>query len=153
MDPGSTYFPVDQGNQVPYVPTLVVRSDAGAHGPLPIRLAGDPLLGRAGLGITYVSPRSLPYGEHSDSIFVVDASLGLRWRWLEIGAIAQNLFDSRYELGVYNYVSNFAAGSPTPSLLPARHFAAGAPLGVFGTLTLYLGGPPGSGGLGAGGRS
>jgi TonB family protein len=149
MDPGSTYFPVDQGNQVPYVPTLVVRSDAGLHGALPLRMGGDPLLGRAGLGITYVSPRALPYGQHSDSMFVVDASLGVRWRWLEIGAIAQNLLNARYQLGVYNYVSNFDPNNATPSLHPARHFTAGAPLSVFGTLTVYLGGPAGGGGLGA----
>jgi hypothetical protein len=148
MDPGSTYFPVDQGNQVPYVPALVARSDAGVHGPLPLRIAGDPLLGRAGLGMTFVSSRSLPFGQSSDPIFIVDASVGARWRWIEVGVIAQNLLNSRYELGVYNYVSNFQQGNPTPDLLPARHFTAGAPLGVFGTLTLYFGGPPAAGGLG-----
>jgi iron complex outermembrane receptor protein len=139
-DPGTTYFPVDQGDQVPYAPPFVARLDGGVHGPLPLRVSGTALAGRASLGVTYVSPRPLPFGERSDPMFVMDASAGLRWRWVEVGVIAQNLLDSRYQLGVYNYVSNFNQTTSAPDLLPVRHFTAGAPLSVLGTLTVYFSG-------------
>lgn len=143
MDPGTTYFPVDAGDRVPYVPTWVVRSDAGIHGTVPwFSIAGRPLLARAGVGVTYVSPRSLPYGEWSDPIFVVDAAAGVRWSNVEIGVIAQNLFDTRYRLGEYNYVADFRQDTPNPNLLASRLFTAGPPLGVFGTLTVYFGTAP-----------
>ena len=143
-DPGSTYFPADQGNQVPYAPPFVARLDGGVHGDLPIRVRGHKLAGRFGVGMTFVSARPLPYGQSSDPFFVTDASAAVRWRWIEVGVIAQNLFDARYQLGVYNYVSNFNAAA-SPDLLPARHFTPGAPLGVVGTLTVYLGGGAGDG--------
>ncbi len=142
MDPGTTYFPADQGDRVPYVPTWVARSDLGLHGPLPVRIGGTPLSGRFGTGVTFVSPRSLPFAETSDPLFVLDASASVRWRFVEVGVIAQNLLNLRYQLGVYNYVSNFQANNPTPDLLPARHFTAGPPLGVFGTLAIHFGGEP-----------
>ncbi len=140
MDPGATYFPPDQGDMVPYVPSWVARSDVGIHGRLPwLHLRGDTFMGRVGVGMTYVSPRSLPYGEWSDPMFVVDASASVRWRWIEVGVIAENLFDTQYRLGEYNYVSNFNPGTSTPDMVAGRLFTAGPPLGVFGTLTLYLG--------------
>ena len=45
------------------------------------------------VGVTYVGPRPLPYGERSDTIFTVDASATLRWWMFETGFSAQNLLD------------------------------------------------------------
>lgn len=140
MDPGSTYFPADQGNMVPYVPSLVMRSDFGWAQTLNcVTIDRTPIRARAGLGATFVAPRNLPFAQVSDSMFVVDASLGAGWRWLDLAISAQNLFNSRYELGVYNYASNFVQDNPSPDMLPARHFTAGAPLTVMATLTLNFG--------------
>ena len=64
----------------------------------------------------------------SDVIFLSDASVGLGWSHLERRASsAQNLFDSKYKLGEYNYASDFQKLLPAPTLAPERSFTAGAP--------------------------
>ncbi len=143
MDPGSTYFPSDQGSMVPYVPSLVARSDFGwSQTVYGLRMANSPVRLRAGMGLTFVAPRNLPFSQVSDSMFVMDASVTAGWRWIELGLSGQNLLNTRYELGVYNYLSNFTQGNAAPDMLPARHFSAGAPLTVMASLTLYFGGQP-----------
>ena len=61
-----------------------------------------------GYGVSYVGQRPLPYGELSDVIFVSDASVEPRAGASGTCASpAQNLFDSKYKLGEYNYASDF----------------------------------------------
>ena len=63
----------------------------------------------------------------------------MQWRELELGLIATNLMDARYRLGEYNFASDFhSQGSAT--LVPSRHFAAGAPRSLFATLAVTFGG-------------
>ena len=57
----------------------------------------------------------------------------------EVGLVATNLLDRRYRLSEFNYASDFRTAQQ-PTLVPSRHFAAGAPRGLFLTLTATLGG-------------
>jgi hypothetical protein len=125
---------------VPYVPDVVVRSDTSVHHELPWSIQNSPLTGALSAGVTYVGRRALPYGERSDTIFTVDTSATLAWKIFELGFIATNLFDRQYRLSEFNYASDFR-GESQPTLVPTRHFTAGAPRGLFVTLAATLGGP------------
>lgn len=125
---------------VPYIPDLVVRADIAVFRDLPWRLEHTPIVGSLGYGGSYVGRRALPYGQMSDIIFVSDASANLRWSIWNVRLAAQNLFDTRYKLGEYNYASDFKS-APAPTLVPERSFTAGAPRTVMFTLSATLGGP------------
>jgi iron complex outermembrane recepter protein len=124
---------------VPYVPDVVVRSDTALYSNLPMHVFGNPLKGALSAGITYVGPRALPFGERSNDIFTIDTSATLAWSNYELGLIVTNLLDNRYRLSEYNYASDFHSQSE-PTLVPVRHFAAGAPRGVFATFAATFGG-------------
>jgi len=132
----------DTGLLIPYIPDKVFRFDGVLFGNLPyvtIRPAGRPFRGSLSSGITYVSPRPLPQNERGNTIFTVDVNATLGWSFLEIGLACTNLFDARYRLGEYNFASDFhSQGFPT--LVPVRHFTAGAPREFFFTVALNFGG-------------
>jgi iron complex outermembrane receptor protein len=93
-------------------------------------------------GITYVGPRPLPYGARSDTIFTIDASATLRWWLFETGFSAQNLLDTKYRLGEYNYASYFplpGTQQPFSTLVPVRHFTAGPPLTFLWSFAIHYG--------------
>ncbi|MCU1277945.1 MAG: TonB family protein / TonB-dependent receptor [bacterium] len=126
---------------VPYVPDLVLRVDTALFATLPWRWARwreKPLFASLALGVTYVGPRPLPYGVRSDTIATVDASATLRWWLFEVDASVQNLFDTKYRLGEYNYASDFHS-QPFPTLVPVRHFTAGAPLTFLVSFAIHYG--------------
>ncbi len=122
------------GQLLPYVPPVVVRADLGVDKQL-TELAGKPLALRVGSGFSFLSRRPLPYGQFSDPLYLLDASAGLRWAYVELGVEAYNLLARRYAASVYSFASDWGT-RPVPSRLPAQHFAAGPPLTVLGTLTL-----------------
>lgn len=124
---------------VPYVPDVVFRSDSSVHRALPWHPGQETITGALAAGVTYVGRRALPFGQRSDEIFTIDASASVAWRTFEVAIVATNLLDRQYRLSEFNYASDFR-GSAQPSLVPARHFSAGAPRGVFLTLTATLGG-------------
>lgn len=130
----------DTGFLVPYVPDLVLRFDGALFGDLPWRPLGAPVKATGGLGITYVGQRALPFGQRSDVIFVMDASAEVSWRWVTVGVTAQNLLNTQYRLAEFNFASDFRTTPPFPTLVPVRHFTAGAPLTVLATLGVTLGG-------------
>lgn len=133
----------DTGLLVPYVPDLVARLDAGLFHPLPwVQPLGAPIRGRAGVGVTYVGRRALPFGQRSDVIFVVDLSAELSWKQLSLGLALTNLLDAQYKQVELNYASDFHTSGALPTLVPAHHFAAGAPRAVLLTLGVHLGGEP-----------
>jgi iron complex outermembrane receptor protein len=141
-DPANEYFPADTGNQVPFIPSWVGRLDGALFGALPqLQLGTWPLKLRASSGISYASPRPLLFGEMGQTLFVVDAAVGAAAGPFEIGLSAQNLFDSRYRLAEYNYVSEFRPNPVAPNLLPVRHFSAGPPRTLMLTLTVHLDSP------------
>jgi hypothetical protein len=89
--------------------------------------------------VSYVAPRPLPQGERGNPIFTLDLNATLGWSMFELGLACTNLFDNRYRIGEYNYASDFHS-EPFPTLVPVRHFSAGAPRAFFVTLALRLGG-------------
>ena len=104
-----------------------------------LRIFGKAFRGTLASGFSYVSPRPLPQGERSNPIAVLDlhASLGI---WLfDVGLVATNLLDTQYRLGEYNYASDFGS-QPFPTLVPMRHFSAGAPRQILFSLSVNLGG-------------
>lgn len=131
----------DTGLLVPYVPDVVLRADGALFHALPFfRPTGVPLIGRLGLGVTWVGRRALPYGQRSDVIFVTDLNAELGWRWVSLGLAVTNLFGAQYRLGEYNFASDFRTSGSLPTLVPVRHFSAGAPRAVMLTLAFRLGG-------------
>jgi TonB family protein len=123
----------------PYVPDVVLRSDTAFFHDLPWTVLRSKMRGRLSLGVTYVGPRPLPYGQRSDDIFTVDGSASVVWKMFELSVASTNLLDSRYKLGEYNYVSDFHT-QPQPTLVPMREFTAGPPRMVFVSLSATLGG-------------
>jgi TonB family protein len=124
---------------VAYIPGVVLRSDTSFVHDLPIQVFGKAIKGTAGVGVTYVGPRPLPYGQRSEDIFTIDTSLTFAWSHYQVGVICTNLLNAQYRLGEYNFASDFHS-QPQPTLVPERMFAAGAPRGVFGTFAINFGG-------------
>lgn len=124
---------------IPYAPSVVLRADAAVFGNLPVRIDGKNLQASAGTGVSYVGKRPLPLGEESNTIFTTDVALNLRYRAVQVGLICTNLFDRRYRIGEYNYASDFKSRD-YPTLVASRHFSAGEPRAIYGTLTLTLDG-------------
>lgn len=125
---------------IPYIPDSVFRLDASLFGDVPyFKIKGTPFHGLFGLGTSYVAPRPLPQSERGDAQFLVDANASLGWRTFELSLACLNLLNSKYRLGEYNYVSNFASGA-LPNLVPVRHFSAGAPLTLMLSLAVNFGG-------------
>ena len=85
--------------------------------------------------------RPLPFGVRSDRIFTIDTNLEFGWPLLRIGLSVTNLLNTQYRLGEYNFASDFHSQSE-PTLVPVRHFAAGAPRALLFTLTTNFGGSP-----------
>lgn len=124
---------------VPYVPDLVLRADLALFEDLPWRIDHRPIAGLVAYGVSYVGRRPLPYSELSDIIFVNDASAQLRWSIFHVRLSAQNLFDSKYKLGEYNYASDFHS-QQEPTLAPERSFTAGPPRLIMLSVGMTLGG-------------
>lgn len=111
------------GPRVPFVPNWLVRGDAVIAHSLPWL---PQLRAFAALGVGYVGERPLPHTEWTQPYTVVDTSLGVTYRTLELSTSLTNLFDARYRQSELNYASSFDPSAPL-SQLPARHFSAGAP--------------------------
>lgn len=124
---------------IPYVPDVVLRADGALFGDLPVRIRGQALRGSAGVGVSYVGRRPLPFGEESDTIFTTDVAANVKYRNLQLGLTATNLFDRQYRLSEYNYASDFHSQS-YPTQVAARHFVAGEPRAVYGTFSFTFGG-------------
>ncbi|MEM6961957.1 MAG: TonB-dependent receptor, partial [Myxococcota bacterium] len=125
------------GENLPYVPPIMIRLDAQVRKPLNPSLGGYPLEFQLGTGFTYLSPRPLPYGEFASPVRTLDASVGLSWGPVRARLEGLNLLDRRYAAGEFNYVSNWDPDA-TASRTPARHFSAGPPRSLMGTVELSL---------------
>ena len=128
----------DTGLAVPYAPPVTARVDGAVYGPI-TRVGGRRLTGTVGVGVSVVGPRPLPYGETASGYGTVDVGASLKWRGIELGAVATNLTDARYHVADFNYVSDFRT-QPYPTRVPARTFVAGEPLAFHVTLGFTLGG-------------
>jgi len=129
----------DTGLLVPYVPDAVLRWDSALFHELPFEILGRRPRGTFAFGVSYIGRRALPYGQRSDTIATVDASLTLGYRNFDLGVAATNLFDDGYKQAEYNFVSDWhETGAPT--LVPARHFSAGPPRQILLSLSANFGG-------------
>jgi len=137
---GFTQATIDStGDLIPYIPQVVVRADLGArHALFDWTVAGQPVIGRAGLGFTYVPGRPLLYQETGDAFALLSASAGLRLWHVDLGIEARNLLNRRYRQSEFNYASNFGGPNTIASRIPERHFAAGEPLYVAATITVFV---------------
>ncbi len=133
---GNPNPPYAQGQQLPYVPPVVIRGDFGYRRTL-ARVGRHDLVGRLGAGVTALSARPLPYRQWAAPVALVDVGASLRFHVLEFGFDIYNLTNSRYAALEYMFTSDWA-NRDVPSLVPARHTAAGAPRVVMANLTLHL---------------
>lgn len=120
---------------VPNVPPILWRVDASAHGPLR-KLAGHDVIGRMGVGYTFLSSRRLSDTVTGPSNSVLNASAGLRWRCLELGVDVYNALGLRYADEASIYASNwsFQPGQQLASV--ARHVTAAPPRTAVGSLAV-----------------
>lgn len=125
-----------EGDLLPYVPQWVVRGDIVAKKTL-AHLWGRELEGRIGYGIESLVRRPLPYSEFGHDVFLVDTSMGIRLKEVELGFDVTNLLGADWYDGQFVYASNFGR-SATPNLVPFRHVTVGAPRSIFATLALYI---------------
>ncbi|MBX3189575.1 MAG: TonB family protein [Labilithrix sp.] len=128
--------PYVEGQALPYVPPVLVRSDV-AYTRNFGSLLGKPLTWKVGYGTTFLSSRPLPYSQYSPPVFLLDTTLGVRRDFIELTLDAFNLLDARFAEIEYAFVSNWQS-SAIPSRVPARHITAGAPRAILASLTLYL---------------
>jgi iron complex outermembrane receptor protein len=126
----------EEGDLLPYAPQIVARADLGATPELTTVLDRALVL-KAGVGLSLIARRPLPLSELGANIFQADASLGLRWKEIELKADVFNLFDARWFDGEFTYASNFERGD-APSLVPQRHATIGYPFTAFFTASAYL---------------
>lgn len=124
------------GDLVPYVPQWVSRVDTGAKKVL-TKLWGRDLEGRTGFALESFAKRPLPFSEFGRDVFLVDTSVGLRLREVEVSLDVTNLLDANWFDGQFTYASNFTRGAAA-SRLPTSHVTVGAPRMLFGNVTLYL---------------
>ncbi len=127
---------VPAGSLLPYVPAWVARLDAAAEREV-ARVYSRPLRLRGAVGLSYYGARPLPLNDRTDPVFLLDASAGARYGFLELGLTARNMLDTRWRDAQLNIASNQVQGA-IPSLFPVRHFTAGAPFQFFVTLAVHL---------------
>lgn len=123
-----------EGDLLPYVPQVVVRSDL-AFTPRLGRLFGDDVRSHWGFAFTYLGRRPLPYAELGHDVFLADASASVRWGAFETGLEVFNLLGADWYDGEFVYASAFSGAE---SKVPVRHVSVGAPRGWFWSLTLHL---------------
>lgn len=119
--------PFSEGQNLPFVPPVVVRIDWGARQTLVENVWGGPLGGQAGLGFSYLSPRPLPYGDFAASVAVLDASAGLTWGPVSLELELFNALNAQYAAVEYTFPSDWNPNDGVRARTPARHRAAGAP--------------------------
>lgn len=129
--------PFEPGQNLPFVPPVVVRVDLGVHPTLARDVAGRALVGRAGVGFSFLSPRPLPFGEFADPVSLLDGSVGLGWGPFELSLESYNLLDTRYAASEFHFASAWDPEAPR-SRTPARHIAAGAPFSFLVSLGVSL---------------
>ena len=130
---------LDTGELFPYIPQLVVRADVAVNGRVSNwKVGGRPVLGRFGVGFTFVPGRPLPFREFGDPFYLLSAGASIHFWHVEIGIEARNILNLQYRQAEFNYVSNFDGPNIVPSKLLERHFAAGEPLTIMATFTFHM---------------
>ena len=127
------------GELLPYIPRLVIRVDAAVSGQIGTwSLASVPVIGRFGIGFTYVPGRPLPLKAQGDPFYLLDAGGEIRLWHVSLGVVLRNILNATYRQAEFNYASNFVSPEAIPSKVAERHFVAGEPFFVMGTVTLHV---------------
>lgn len=87
-----------EGDRLPYVPELVLRTDASGKKKVG-RLFGRDLEAPIGAGLEGLVGRPLLFGDTGQNVFLVDASAGLRCKEVELGLDVFNVLDARWYAG------------------------------------------------------
>ena len=116
-----------EGQQLPFVPPLVIRADIGTQNTLLNHLAGSPLRLSTGVGVSHLSPRPLPFDERSAAVSLLDVSTTLSWGIFELSFELYNALDLQYAALEYSYPSDWQPNDGLRPRTPARHISAGAP--------------------------
>ena len=114
-----------------------------------LRIFDERLSGEAGLGVSYIGKRSLPFSQFSDPTLQLDGSLAVRAGPFKLGVRATNLTNAQFPLSQFFFASSFCqptlgvagcsrAGNAYPTLAPASHFTAAPPRTVLFTLDIDL---------------
>ena len=122
---------------IPNVPPILWRVDATARGPLR-QVFHRPLIGRVGVGYTFLSGRRLSDTVTGPANDVLNASAGLRLGFVELGIDTYNVLGLRYADDASIYASNwsFKPGQQLASV--AQHITAAPPRTLLGTVSLYF---------------
>jgi hypothetical protein len=115
----------------------VGRIDLGARPTLVRALGGKDLRGRLGAGLSFLSPRPLPFGDFADPVALLDAGAGIGWGPVELGVDLFNVLDVEYAALEFSFPSTWDPAAP-PRRVPARHFAAGPPISWVVSLEVAL---------------
>lgn len=119
---------VDSGAPVPNAPPLLAT-------------LGGVATHRSGLSgaarLTVLGPRPLPYGAVAGALALVDLSASYRHGHLQLDLAIDNLFNSRWAEGTYNFASWQDKSAPR-SALPALHTLAGPPFTLRLGATIWL---------------
>jgi hypothetical protein len=125
------------GHDVPDVPPVLFRTDVTARARIGT-IGGKAVVGRAGVGYTFLSPRHLTDTLSGPANHVLNAKAAARWAWLEAGVDAFNLLGLKYADDAAYYVSNWSNRSGQQLASQAVHIVAAPPLTVLGSLTVYF---------------
>ncbi len=122
---GAAWYELFAGPALPYVPRVLGRVEAvGRH---EVSLFSERFTFTAGAALWALGERPLPLERFAEPVALLDASARVRWRFLELGVMVDNVFDVRWRQAEFNYASNFTDPAAAPSQLATRHFSAGPP--------------------------
>lgn len=124
----------DQGDLLPQVPQVVVRSDL-AFTPKLGEPWGQELKSHFGTGLTYFGRKPLQYSELGHDGCLVDANVSLRLGPVETGIDVFNVFNADWYDGEFVYASAFSGSA---SLVPTRHVTVGPPRSFFWSFALHV---------------
>ena len=122
----------DTGDQVPFVPPLVIQGDVHYDADLG-DVYGAPLGFSVRLTGVGLGQRPLPFSETGQAVLLLEGALGFHWREVGLSIEGFNLTDADWRDSEFVYSSNF---SPASSNVPARHFTAGQPFTLQSTLSV-----------------
>ncbi|MGC4095145.1 MAG: TonB-dependent receptor [Polyangiaceae bacterium] len=124
-------------HHVPSVPPLLFHGDVGLRGGV-LQFERRPVVGRLGVGYTFLSGRHLSDARLGPATHALNASAGVRYGAVELGLDAYNLLGLQYADAAELYISNwsFKPGQQPASL--ATHVSAAPPFSALVSVTLHL---------------
>ncbi|MGV3625361.1 MAG: TonB-dependent receptor, partial [Archangium sp.] len=122
---GTPWYELFTGPALPYVPRWLGHIEAVGQYELSLWSQRFTLTG--GAALSAIGSRPLPLERFAEPVALLDLNARVRWNFLELGFMVDNVFDVRWRQAEYNYASNFTDPTAAPSQLATRHFAAGPP--------------------------